>query len=311
MTSNRPAGRPTSKNVPPTSRRSARQQRLANREANRSLARASTHGSSGHGRGSLMLWSVAALVVAAVVVAALIVATQSKGPAPVGSPFPPVAVTSANIPSEGKTLGNPNAPVTVDVYEDFRCSFCFDFTTQGDEQKLEDNYIANGKAKVVWHDFLTIDLKDGTTESRDAANAAWCAADQGKFWVMHDWLFANQSPSEAAGAFSLARLSQIAQLAKLDMTKFQPCLDQGTHNAAIAAEKANLPKDAGGTPAIYVKGKLVTGFKYADIKVAIDAALGLATPSPSASPSASASATASATSSASTSPSASPSASAS
>jgi len=296
MTSNRPAGRPAKNTVPPTSRRSARQQRIANREANRALTRASTHGPSGPGRGSLMVWSLAFAVVAVVVIGAAIVLSQSKTNTFSVTPIPPVVVTPTNIPSNDRTLGNPTAPVTVDLYGDFRCTFCFDFTTQGTEKNLIDNYIANGKAKLVWHDYLTIDTP-GTTASRDAANAAWCAADQGKFWVMHDWLYVNQSPSEAASAFTVARLSQIAQMAGLDMTKFQPCLDQGTHNSAIADEQTAKPSDVKGTPAVVVNGKLVSDFSYAGIKVAIDAALGLPTPSPSTSASGSATASASASAS--------------
>ena len=314
MTSNRPAGRPAKNTVPPTSRRSARQQRLANREANRSMTRAGTSGSSGPGRNSLMLWSLGFVVVAVVVVAALALATQSKTTSIVPAPHAPVVVTPTTIPSNGQTLGDPAAKVTVDLYGDFRCSACFDFTTQGTEKSLIDNYIANGKAKLVWHDLLSID-KDGTNASRDAANAALCGADQGKFWTMHDWLYANQSPSEAASWFTAARLSQIAQLAGLDMTKFQPCFDAGTHNAAIAAEQTNIPRDAGGTPSVFVNGKYVgvvgsnTVPSYNDIKVAIDGALGLPTPTPSASTSASASASGSATASASASASSSASAS--
>jgi protein-disulfide isomerase len=243
-----------------------------------------------------MLWSLAFVVVALVVLVALVVVTQQKSTVGLGAPIQPSVVTPANIPSNGRTLGNPTAPVTVDLYGDFRCTFCFDFTTQGTEKNLIDNYIANGKAKLVWHDYLTIDTP-GTTASRDAANAAWCAADQGKFWVMHDWLYVNQSPSEAASAFTVARLSQIAQMAGLDMTKFQPCLDQGTHNSAIAAEQTAKPSDVKGTPAVVVNGKLLSDFSYAGIKVAIDGALGLPTPSPSTSASGSATASASASAS--------------
>jgi hypothetical protein len=63
MTANRPGGRHSSGSVPPTSRRSARQQRLANREASRALARAGTHGSSG---GSGLLLGVASIAIVAV-----------------------------------------------------------------------------------------------------------------------------------------------------------------------------------------------------------------------------------------------------
>ena len=87
------------------------------------------------------------------------------------------------------------------------------------------------------------------------------------------------------------------------MTKFQPCFDAGTHNAAIAAEQASTPSNAGGTPSVFVNGKYVgvvgsnTVPSYNDIKVAIDGALGLPTPSPSTSASGSATASASASAS--------------
>lgn len=299
MTSNRQPGRPSSGNsAPPTSRRSGRQQRLANREANRAITRASTRGSDGGGTSSLLLWSVVAVVVAVVVVGGLFLASQSKTNTS-GAPTAPGVVTPTTITSNDRTLGNANAPVTLDLYGDFRCSFCLDFTVDGTEKSVVDNYIATGKAKLVWHDYLTIDA-DGSNASRDAANAAWCAADQNKFWTMHDWLYANQGPSENASAFTKSRLSDIGKGAGLDMTKFQPCLDGGTHNDAIASEQTSIPKDVGGTPAIYVNNKIVvppTGQKltYEYVQAAIDAALASPAPSGSVAPSASAAVVPSAT----------------
>jgi len=228
------------------------------------------------------------VVVAAVVVAAAILVSQPSSGGTT-SVQPPTVVTPTGIPANGRTLGQPNAPVTIDLYGDFRCSACFGFTTGGTESDLVTNYIATGKAKLVWHDLLSIDELRGGTASRDAANAAWCAADQGKFWTMHDWLYANdQHPSEAASAFTSSRLSAIAKDAGLDMSKFQPCFDSGTHNADIAAEQSSTPSQAGGTPTVFVAGKFVGTASYVptyqQISAAIDAALAS---SPSASPSAS------------------------
>jgi protein-disulfide isomerase len=273
MTSNRPAGRPSSGNsAPPTSRRSARQQRLANREANRAITRASTRGSDGGGMNSLLLWSVVAAVVAVVVVGGLLLVSQSKSNTS-GAPIAPGVVTPTTIPSNGTTLGNANAPVTIDLYSDFRCSACLVFALEGTEKNVVDNYVATGKAKLVWHDFLTID-SPGHTSSRDAANAGWCAADQNKFWTMHDWLYANQSADETADSFPKSRLSDIGKAAGLDMTKFQPCLDGGTHNDAIAAGQKGAPSDITGTPTVFVNGKIVGAAgavpTYDQIKAAID-----------------------------------------
>ncbi len=265
-------------NLPPNDhRRPEMRGRPAGAPSGRALARAGTRGSDGDGRGSLMLWSAAFVVIAALVVGITLLVTQSGGNA-AAAPVAPSVVTPASIPSQGRTLGDSNAPVTVDLYGDFRCSACFDFATGGTEASLVENYIATGKVKLVWHDYLSIDIIQGNSVSRDAANAAWCAADQGKFWVMHDWLYANdEAPTESASAFSLTRLAAIGKAAGLDMSTFQTCLDKGTHDADVAAEMKATPSDVTGTPTILVDGTLVTGGQantwpqYPQLKAAIDA----------------------------------------
>ena len=270
--------------APPAGKASPKKRRQAEREANRALARAGTRGAYDGGRGSLLLWSLAFIAVAIVVAAVTVIVSQSGGASP-GAVVAPSVVTPSNIASSGRTLGSSTAPVTVDIYGDFRCSACFNFTTDGTEKDLVNNYIATGKAKLVWHDLLSIDKSDGATASRDAANAAWCAADQGKFWVMHDWLYANRA-GEAASAFTSSRLSAIGKAAGLNMAKFQSCLDAGTHDVAIAAEASTTPAEATGTPSIFVNGKFVGDPTanlvptYAQIAAMIDAARTSPSPSP-------------------------------
>ena len=308
MTSNRPSGRPSSGSaVPPTSRRSARQQRLAHREANRALSRASTRGSSGGGGGSLMLYTVVAIIIAVVVVGgALYLTNQTTSTGTLNSPNPPVgsAITSGSIPTSGLTLGNANAPHTIDVYEDFQCPNCEIFTRDMEPQVVA-NYVATGKAKIVYHDFLIVDANVGGTESLDAANAARCANDQGMFWPYHDWLFANQY-KEGSGAFTKDRLKTIGKMIPIpDLTKFNSCVDSGSHDADVKAEQSSVPAGVGGTPAIIIDcGNVLASYDYATISAALDKALGI---SPSPSIGASASATASASVAPSSAPSASPS----
>lgn len=286
MAKNRPSGKKSPEVAPPTSRRSARQERLASRDSGRSLTRASTSG----GRDSRPILLITGLVaiVAVVVIAAAFIATQPK--AVTDTPIAPGAAltTPSGIPTNGRTLGNANAPVTLELWSDFRCTGCFQFMSDR-EPLLVQNFVKSGKLKITYNDFLTID-SNGVTESRDAANAAWCAADQGKFWVMHDWLFANQSPAEAPGAFTIDRLVQIGQAAGLDMTSYQACVRNGSHLSDIAAEK--VPSDATFTPATYIDGKQIVGplgtdgqptvASYDVLAAAINAKL-----NPSASPSAS------------------------
>jgi protein-disulfide isomerase len=235
-----------------------------------------------------MMYTIIAVAIAAVVIAgAFIVTNQSKAKVPLTDPNAPVgsALTPASIPVNGFTLGDANAKHTIDLYEDFQCPICRDFTIDTEPQ-LVSSYVATGKAKIVWHDFLVIDSKVGGTESLDAANAARCAADQGKFWPYHDWLYTNQY-AEGSGAFTKDRLKTIGKLAGVaDLNKFNSCVDSGTHNAEINAE--THPTDATGTPAIYVDGVLTASFDYATVSAALDKALGIS-PSPSVGASSSAS----------------------
>jgi protein-disulfide isomerase len=249
---------------------------------------------AGAGIPSFIVWTVGAIVIGAIVIVIAISQPTNPPPEPTGTPgaagttatttlITPTVLTPPAIPSSGRTLGAASAPVVVDLYGDFRCSACYNFTFGGTEQRLVDTYVATGKARITWHDFLVIDKIKRETASRAAANAAWCAADQGRFWPMHDWLYANQSPTEAASAFTKARLVAIATRAGLDMSAFTPCLDAGTHNADIAAEDAATPPEVGGTPTIFVNGAMVGDPQsvpsFAQIGAAIDAASSSPAPS--------------------------------
>jgi len=217
------------------------------------------------------------------------IATPTPGPA-AGQVIAPSYITPTDLPSNGRTLGNPNAPVTLGVWIDFRCPACQVFATQT-MPKLIEKYVRPGKLKISYQDFVVIDSQvAGSTESRDAAAAGRCAADQGKFWAYQDWLIANQSPTEAPGAFTLARLAELANRAGLDMTKFEPCLTSGRHNAEVLTESGTAT--GVGAPTFFVNGVEVaaTGASpgaYADLAAAIDAALAASTAAPTESPTAS------------------------
>jgi protein-disulfide isomerase len=259
----------------------------------------------------LLIGSTVAIVAVMAFIAVVWFATRA--PAFSEAPNAPGILTPSNIPANSRTLGQANAPVTLDLWGDFRCSACFNFTAV-QEPQLVQNYVSTGKAKLVWHDLITIDsLQPGVTESRDAANAALCATDQGKFWTLHDWLFANQSADESPGAFTQDRLLTIGKDAGLDTAKYNPCVQQGTHLSDIQAEMSSKPAGISATPSIFVNGKQIQGPvdpnsgrptvpDYATIAAAIDGVL-----NPSASPAASGSVTPSASVSPSTVPSTAPS----
>jgi protein-disulfide isomerase len=196
-------------------------------------------------------------------------ATAADGPSAASGVVAPTVHTPTDIPSSGRTLGNASAPVTVVVWEDYQCPPCGTWAANVMPQ-LTDTYVRPGKVKVVVHYLLVIDANVGGTESADSANAAMCAADQGKFWVYQDWLFANQG-GEGSGAFSKVRLMEMGRQAGLDMAKLQPCVGNDTHLAEVQAESDSSDAQAlPGVPSVSVNGQLLSSSDFATIAAAID-----------------------------------------
>lgn len=159
--------------------------------------------------------------------------------------------------ANGRVLGKADAPVTIDLWSDFQCSACGSFVRDVEPEMVQ-NLIDTGKAKVVYHDYILIDsYVQGGHESLDAATAARCAGEQGKFWQYHDWLFANQI-GENQNAFKRTKLDDMAFAAGLDQAKFDSCYDSGAARQAASAESTE------GTKLQYkdATGKAVTGINH-------------------------------------------------
>ncbi len=182
-----------------------------------------------------------------------------------------------NAPQDGLHLGDPNAPVKMDVWEDFQCSGCEAYTTNIEPQVIQ-TYIETGKVYYTFHTYMFID--GGQGESHQAAYAALCANDQGRFWDYHDILFANWQ-GENVGGFSDERLAAFAEKIGLDMTAFNKCFDAKTYADQAAADmQAGVDLNVHSTPSIFVDGKLVVSSagenyipSFADIASAIETAL--------------------------------------
>ncbi len=262
---------------PPPSRRARRAAQRAARQQRREGARP---GGPAGLPGSPLVWlTVAGVAVAAVIIGVLVLNSPSPAAAAVTAP----AITSPPSLANGRTIGSAGAPVTIDVWADFQCPGCEAFTRLV-QPKLVDNYVTPGKAKMVFHDMAFLGH-----ESTEAAIAARCAEQQGKFWAYHDYLFANQR-GENQGAFSRDRLIAIAGAAGLDQAAFTRCLDDTTVAQAVQAEtQQGASQRITSTPTIFVNGAKQPDYNYATLSAAIDAALGVASPTPSGSSSAAAS----------------------
>jgi protein-disulfide isomerase len=170
-----------------------------------------------------------------------------------------ITVTPAALPNaDGLSVGDANAPVTIDVFEDFQCPACQRFT-ENTEPLIIQNLVSTGKARYVFHNYPFLDGNSAGNggESDQAANASMCASEQGKFWEMHSILYANWN-GENQGAFSNRRIQAMAESIGLDMGAFNSCFNANQYEAEIQAD-LDLGKQWGvsGTPTVFVNGQRV------------------------------------------------------
>lgn len=169
----------------------------------------------------------------------------------------PAASRNFNAPVDMNSIGNPNAPVRVDVWEDFQCPAC-QYYSQGIEPLIIKNYVETGKVYYTYHFSIGISkYAPGNNESQHAANAAMCAGDQGKFWEYHDVVYANWK-GENIGGFADNRLVAFAQYLGLNMDEFNSCFESDKYADFVAEDyQAGQDKGGQGTPAIFVNDVLV------------------------------------------------------
>jgi protein-disulfide isomerase len=215
------------------------------------------------------------VVVGALLITFTLVLPNLKGP-DVGNIalITPAARTAA---VNKTSMGDPNAPVKVDVWEDFQCSGCLAYTKNLAPQIFQ-AYVETGKVYYTFHIYPFID--GGQGESHQAANAAMCAAAQNRFWDYHDMLFANWL-GENAGSYTDPRLVVFAQKIGLDMTAFNQCFQANTYADQIAQDvQAGAKLGVPPTPGIFVNSQMVISSagqnylpSFEDISRAIDLAL--------------------------------------
>jgi protein-disulfide isomerase len=185
-------------------------------------------------------------------------------------------ITPRDLPNPvGRQLGNPDAPVVVEVFEDYQCPACGLFT-ETIEPQLIDNYVRSGQVLFIYRFYPFIDDRSTAKESDQAANASMCAAEQDRFWDYHDILFANQN-GENIGAFNNRRLQAFAETLGLDTDQFNECFGDNEYleeiNQDIALAKERFVT---GTPTVFVNNQILPDFEFVTIQSAIEAALATA-----------------------------------
>ena len=168
----------------------------------------------------------------------------------VASVQPAAARTRPNV--QRNSTGDPNAPLKLMEFSDYQCPYCKQFWTDTEAQII-DSYVTPGKVFYTYRsagNWVSDNATGGTdTESRDSAEAAYCAADQNKFWEMHDALFTNVLGEVDGISFTGRRLQAIAKSIGLDMNAFNSCYSSQKYANQVAQDGQDA-KSSGiqGTP---------------------------------------------------------------
>ena len=127
---------------------------------------------------------------------------------------------------DNRVRGQANAPVTLIEYSDFTCGYCLKFFKET-WPRIQARYVDTGKVKFLYRDYPRADQGPGL----DAAMAARCAGDQGKYWAMHDRLFAE------GGRLGQAVYLGHAAAIGLDRAAFQACVKDGRYTQSIFEDR--------------------------------------------------------------------------
>src|SRR5262249_32568951 len=185
-----------------------------------------------------------------------------NAPAPSAAAAPPTPAAKQDVKvGDAPVLGPSSAKVTVVAFSDFQCPFCSRAVPT--LKQVEDTY--KGKIRVAFKN-MPLPFHD---KAHLAAEAALAANEQGKFWEMHDKLFANQQ------ALDRPDLEKYAAELGLNMSKFKAALDSGKFKDRVDREsKEGNSFGATGTPTFFINGHILVGAQPFDaFKTAIDADL--------------------------------------
>ena len=133
-----------------------------------------------------------------------------------------------------RVLGDPNAPLLVRDFSDFKCPHCRQASTSVVPRLIEE-YVSTGQIRL---ELVPVGFRD---ESLFAGQAALCAEDQGKFWPYHDILFENQE-----NRFTIEQLLQYGRDLSMDDQLFRDCILSGKYRGQLE-ENGNEFRAVGGT----------------------------------------------------------------
>ena len=178
----------------------------------------------------------------------------------------------------GYLMGNANAPVQIMEFADFECPACGSYATLT-EPDVRKRLVETGQVSFRFLDFPLAMHRN----SWDASMAAACANEQGKFWEMHDQIFATQDQwnGEATNR-PKAVLARLARQLSLNEAQWSDCYDTQKYKLNIAAtQREGERRQVGQTPTFVIGDKLIPGaLGFDQVKAYVDSAAAKAAASP-------------------------------
>jgi protein-disulfide isomerase len=205
-----------------------------------------------------------------VVVAAALIILGISLSQPVNFNNIPATITTDAVPFQ---LGPSDAKVTVEEYGDYQCPYCAQFHSQDQNQFIRDYITSNKGVKFIFKPFPFIDQNKGNRESHTTVEAAYCAADQKRFWDFDNALYDNQKP-ENSGFWTYDHLKALAKALQLNTSTFNSCLDSNKYkNQASDDATAAQNRGVSGTPTFFVNNQMISYTDYNSLKTAVESAI--------------------------------------
>jgi protein-disulfide isomerase len=182
-----------------------------------------------------------------------------------------IDTTLAPVKSSGYLLGDAAAPLEVTEFADFECPQCGRFATLT-EPDIRNRLIKTGQIRIRYIDY-PLPMHANTW---NASRAAACADEQGKFWEMHDAIYANQDRWDQTATRNPDKvLKEVAKTVGVNTDQFNDCVDSKKTQAKIQAHyQLAMANQVGGTPTFLFGDKKIMAFlSYDEFKKEVDDAL--------------------------------------
>ena len=145
-------------------------------------------------------------------------------------------------------LGSSMADITIIEFADYQCQSCAKFYREVRDDILR-NFVNTGQVRFLFKDFIVNNDMATTSTNVDeastlAAEASYCAAEQGKYWEYHNKLYQN-AENQNIQWVTIDNLNQIANNAGIgNLIQFSDCLESHKHSKTVN-ENDNLARSIG------------------------------------------------------------------